>query len=68
MIQILVAIFFIAFLESRDFNSCKKHMKNFSTKFFLYDVIMAPDLENRWVHLNVYLFEMILLIQIFFWS
>ena len=43
MIQILVAYFFIAFLESRDFNSCKKRMKKFSTTFSLYDVIMAPD-------------------------
>ena len=46
MIQILVENFFIAFLESRDFNSCKKRIKNFSTRFSLYDVIMAPDLEN----------------------
>jgi len=46
MIQILVEKFFIAFLESRDFNSCKKRIKNFSTRFSLYDVIMAPDLEN----------------------
>ena len=46
MIQILVENFFIAFLESRDFNSCKKRIKNFSTRFSLYDVIMAPDLKN----------------------
>ena len=46
MIQILVENFFIAFLESRDFNSCKKRIKKFSTRFSLYDVIMAPDLEN----------------------
>ena len=45
MIQILVEKFFIAFLESRDFNSCKKRIKNFWTRFSLYDVIMAPDLK-----------------------
>ena len=39
---------FIAFLESRDFNSCKKRIKKFSTRFSLYDVIMIPDLENFW--------------------
>ena len=34
-------IFFIAFLECRDFNSCKKCMKKISTTFSLYNIVQC---------------------------